>query len=357
MRIALLGQHVSDAIGGAEVQIDIIAKKLIARGHSVCYMIKNPKSNDYSSLSYPHKILNRPYTISLNRALNEFKPEVLYWRAGRSNLLLTSVISRLKSIKFFFAIAHVKETKMFHFDLFKRRKSFPANLKQFSADFINYFGYYFVNLVFVQSDDFIGSVPVKQFIKVYNSMEVPLGNFSWNRPYIFWVASLKQAKNPEKCLTIAESISHLNVDVLMAGNIKDPEYDYFQYKEKLPKNLYYLGPMDIKDVNSAISSSQFLIHTCAPEGFCNNLIQAWLLGKPTISEFYDPESTITNNNLGKVSGTDTQFKLDVINLLQNPEAIKESGNRAMALAKIRFNPKTNIAKIENGFIQVLKAKK
>ena len=178
-------------------------------------------------------------------------------------------------------------------------------------------------------------------------------SFEWKRPYVLWVANLKFHKNPEKFVELAEHFEESGVDFLMVGKIQDNRYAYLQSSENLPRNLYYLGPKSLEEVNGMLKSSLFLVHTCDPEGFGNNFIQAWLQAKPTISLYFDPESIIYNNRLGFVSGSLEQMAKDVKKLIKNEQLRIEIGQRAKNFAQQHFDPEPNVRKLDRFFIETL----
>ena len=88
------------------------------------------------------------------------------------------------------------------------------------------------------------------------------------------------------------------------------------------------------------------VHTCNPEGFGNNFIQAWLQGKPTITIFFDPDNIIEEQNLGFYSKTFNNLVLDTEKLI-NDKILRDSmGKRAREFARENFIPKVNAKKFE-----------
>ena len=89
----------------------------------------------------------------------------------------------------------------------------------------------------------------------------------------------------------------------MVGCVRNKRYAYFEDPAATPVNLHYLGPKTVAEVNGILAKSQFLVHTCEPEGFGNVFIQAWLQGRPTLTLEYDPDGIIAREALGAVGGT------------------------------------------------------
>ena len=140
----------------------------------------------------------------------------------------------------------------------------------------------------------------------------------------------------------------------MVGKIQDSSYSFINDKYNLPGNFFYLGEKQLEEVNSIIKSSLFLISTCSPEGFSNNFIQAWMLGKPTITLFFDPDGLIEKYNIGYLSKTFNNMCTDTNSLIENETVRLEMGNQARRLAFVLFNPEKNIKKFIEFFKDVLK---
>ena len=175
-------------------------------------------------------------------------------------------------------------------------------------------------------------------------------------PYLVWVANIKENKNPEICLELAEKLLTKNQDILMVGRIVDEKFNYFNDPDRLPSNLYYLGVKSAEEVNSIIANSIFLIHTCDPEGFPNVYIQAWLLKKPVVSLYYDPDSIIQTEKLGFVSGSRSGMAEDVVKLIDDDKLRLKFGGNAVKFARENFCPEKNIIQIEKAFNNLIKNK-
>ena len=96
-----------------------------------------------------------------------------------------------------------------------------------------------------------------------------------------------------------------------------------------------------------------MVHTCKPEGFSNNFIQAWNQGKPTITLEFDPDGLIEKFGLGFRSGMLDKMCRH-IKLLIKEEALRNAmGRRAREIANKYFVPEENIRKYERFFWRVL----
>ncbi|WP_156854431.1 glycosyltransferase family 4 protein [Oceanobacillus sp. AG] len=358
MKVLIMNQHIEDVVGGSERQCDLIAKHLTEFGHEVIYGAIKAKKNNYGT-SYRVYPLPSITIKAFGDLLKEVKPDVVYWRYNRKFLFNAGMLCKIRGCKIVFAVSSLKDITKWKYSpinkntgFLKYFKSILSSLKNTLIDRINYLGYKFMDGVVLQKKDTLHAVPknIKQNrkIHIYNSMEVSKTNsFNWKKPYIIWVANIKKGKNPEKVIKIADKIKHKNVDILMIGKIQDNSYNQMLRKENLPSNVHYLGPKKVDEVDNIIANSLFLIHTCNPEGLPNNLIQSWLLGKPTISLYYDPDSLIETNKLGYLSKSEELMIKQIIELIDDTEVRNRIGNNAREVANCLFDPKQNIRKLES----------
>lgn len=366
MKVLIVNQHVEDEIGGSEIQCDIIGSYLTKFGHDVVYGIVNARKETYD-VDYDWVPIKRSsFWTHFGRAIKSIKPDVVYWRFNKKHLLAAVLLSRYYGAKFVFNIASMPDTKRWipiDKRVFRKPRRIVSGLKIAKAlvrytgwslkNAWNYNGFYFVDAVVCQKDDNIGKLPVKRQLTICNSVSSNHKPFKWDKAYIVWVANLKPEKNPERFIELAANFQEQNIDFLMIGAIQDARYDYIFSKARLPNNLHYLGVRKPEEVNGIIRFSLFLVHTCDPEGFSNNLIQAWMQAKPTISLYFDPEGIITKNQIGFLSGTIQKLIEDTEKLLTNETLRNSMGKRARNFAVAQFSPELNVKKLEGLLLSVV----
>jgi glycosyltransferase involved in cell wall biosynthesis len=362
-----MNQHLSDYIGGSELQCYTIARHLKKYGHEVIYGAINSKGNCYKA-GYKVIPIKKLSFWSLRKIFKEVKPDLVYWRYNKNYLLAAGIICKYFNIKLVFSVSSIPDTRKWVIiklpdikkqGIKRRLKSIIRLFKVFFSGYINYMGYHFVDGVVSVRKGLLQNLPFRweKFIRtcIYNSMERnPTEGFRWNKPYIVWVANVKKNKNPEFYLEAAKKLIDKKVDFLMVGKIQDSSYSFLNDKDNLPINFFYLGAKQLEEVNSIIKDSLFLISTCDPEGFSNNLIQAWVLGKPTVALFFDPDGLIEKYNIGYFSKTFENMCTDINTLIENKEIRLEMGNQARRLALELFDPEKNIKKYISFFEDVIK---
>lgn len=348
MKIAIINEHIADNLGGSEMQCDIIAKTLQDFGHQVTYLAVKGTSTNYSC---PYRV--EPVRLSessdLKKALQKYQPDVVYWRYNRKYFYQSMKIIGEFHIPVVFSVSHKNDVNRFRTDLLfsstglrstiRNWKGFVENWKQFK-------GFQYVDGVSNQCRDFMGRLDVEKEIYFPNSILKKSTSFSWNRRYCVWASSIKKRKDPESLIKLARELSNQNVDILVVGEIQESKYHFFSDPNALPDNVHYLGLKTYEEVNGMLEQALCLIHTCYPEGFPNNFIQAWAYGKPVVSLHYDPDGLIKKHNMGFYSKTFSRFTRDTEKLLSDSDLRRKMGENAQKISGELFNSEKNVKKLE-----------
>ncbi len=347
MKVVIINQHPKDFLGGSEIQCDIIARKLQEFGHQVLYLACKGKG-DYDT-PYPVRAVLQSANIIAQATISE-NPDVVYWRNNLYSFRNTVKKIRNKGIPVAFAVSSVFDTikwgsraKPPEISYFRH---FISNTTSIIKRRWNHNGFKWVNGVIVNNTCHLGKLNYTPQIYIPNSNISTKIDFEWVKPYICWIANIKASKRPELCIEVAKKLGD-NYDVLMVGKIQNPSYNWIKDSKSLPKNLIYLGPKSVTEVNGIIFASLCLIHTCAPEGFPGNFVQAWLQGKPVVSYEFDPGGLIKSEKLGFVSDSSIdRFILNTKALIENSTLRKEIGYNSKNYADKNFNPDINVRKLE-----------
>lgn len=349
LKIVVINNHPLDALGGSEIQCDIIGNELTKLGHNVTYLAIDGSQTNYET---PYKVIpisSKPVLIS--KTVIEEKPDIVYWRNNKKKFYKSVRLIKKERIPIIFAVSSIND--VLKWSKFRKRlkghsyvKHYLSNIKKVVTARWNYKGFSYVDGLTSLNKDYLECLDVENKKYIPNSMSMEQTEFKWNRPYVFWVANLKAHKRPEICLKVADAISDLKIDVLMVGKIINKHYEYYREWKNLPANLYYLGPKAIQEVNGILKNSICLFHTCKPEGFGNNFIQAWLQGKPTVSLEFDPGGLIEKHRMGLVSGNNVeQFTNDIKLLIEDSDLNTQLGNNAKEYATKHHHPDTNVKKL------------
>jgi glycosyltransferase involved in cell wall biosynthesis len=292
-------------LGGSESQCNIIANYLVANNTDVLYLAYKGKAKSYTE---NYKVINSNLSLfSFINILISYKPDIIYWRNNFGRYLTSLIASKFFKCKFVYSVSGPSDIINSHIIIFKYLGrlnfcKFLGSVFNYSNSWINLKGHLFVDLIIFQLEQQKLFNNISKSIIIPNSFEPKILNgFAWPKKYVVWVSNIKSYKNPE--LFIRLSTLYPTIDFLMVGEIQENKYnEIIRDNLENQSNFYFLGKKSQDEVNSIIINSEFLVHTCEPEGFPNVFLQAWAYGKCTLSLYYDPDNFISNNCLGVYSG-------------------------------------------------------
>ena len=355
LKIAIVNRHPADVLGGSEMQCDNIATGLSAKGHSVAYIAPEAKAGkDYGRNYEVVPVDSRSSAIA--EAVVRQKPDIVYWRFNKYFLYESAKAIAKANIPFVFAVSHINDIKRFSYYENPRAglRQLVRAVKQGTVSSLNHRGYRFVDGLTSLNPDYLGLLPIREQRFIPNSVNVTAEAFSWPRPYVAWVANIKPTKQPEIYIRLAKALADRNVDFLMIGGIQSEGYRYVATENGRTPHFHYLGAKTIEQVNGILAQSLVLAHTCKPEGFGNNFIQAWFQGKPTVSFQFDPAGCIAAHDLGGFSaGRFALFTQQVARLIDEPATREAVGRRAQAYAVANFSLERTVDSVENFMTDII----
>ena len=345
MRIMVVNRHPHEALGGSEVQCDLIARGLAARGHDVTFVAIRPLgvAGDAAGLpdGLPYAVVGS--TAEPDRLLDVLRaggPDVVYWRFNRRGLREVARGLRGAGVPLVVALAHVDDVTPW--------PTWPwpaagATLRDRAADVRarvrwrrQLAAFADVTAIASQREDLLDRAPVALRAHVPNLMDPTSVPFTWPRPFVAWVGNLKPRKRPELIPAIADALAPHGVDLLVAGPAVDERIAAHLADERRA-NLHLLGAIAPAAVTGLLAEARCLAVTARPEGFSNVMIQAWWGGTPTVTLDYDPDGLVASEGLGAVADGDVAgFLADVVRYATSPDAATEAGGRARRLAQERF---------------------
>lgn len=359
MRVLILANHLEHSLGGIEIQCDLIAQELTKSGHRVFY--GTPPLKDGQVRSYPYELLgcNLRSAFSVRRAIRAASPDVIYLRNNKVRLLNVALAAKLSGVPLIFAASSLQDVQAWSFHASNQRwtlRRFASVAFQRLRSRWNWLGFHFVDGAVSLNTDYTDRLPVKNRMHIADSMGSVAEPFNWPRPFIAWVAQLKNYKHPEEFVELARNCNDTGLDFLMVGGLAHRSYVWITEHRGTPENFHYLGSMSPNQVNGFLAASEFMVHTCEPEGFGNNFIQAWLMGKPTLSLRFDPGGLINGLELGRVPGTIAGLTREVKVLFENKQEAELMGRRALSHARTHYDPETNVNKLIEFFQSVITKK-
>ncbi len=353
MRVAIVNQHPSVALGGSETQCDLIAAELTLRGHAVRYVAPGGVA-----APTPYEVIGVADTAAaIADAAIAHRPDVVYWRYGTRRLAGARRRFRAAGVPVVMAASHQNDLHRWATPPSARPPG-PARWAEVGRDrlrsAVGHAALRRVDGLVVNNVDQRDLVPVVPRTFIPNGVDPRIESFVWSRPYVAWVANLKPAKRPEACIPLAAAVADLGVDVLMAGRPQVATYAGFADRPDLPPNLHVLGPLPPRAAAGLLAGARVHVHTCRPEGFPNVFLQAWRHGVPSVSLGFDPGGVIAREGLGAVADDDpARFHAEVRRLLTDPAARSAAGSRAAAHVAAHGDVATNVARLEAFLAEVV----
>src|SRR6056297_929883 len=247
-KITIVNRHRDDKIGGSELQCNFIAEKLTDLGHSVSYIVpsgKGPYDRDYSVIP----CINDGEKIA--DAVISTTPDIVYWRYNKIHFF--KAVKRIKKHKIpvIFGTSSVRDVDP---GFIKKDARFRKKIKMVVKSYWNHRGFKYVDAVVVNNKAHLDRLPVAYQEIIHNGMMDDYIPFGWDKPFCAWVSSLKQIKRPEKVVNLAKDIP--NLDVIVVGEIQEKKYEWFNDKDNLPDNLFYLGVKTPEGVNGILKEAK-----------------------------------------------------------------------------------------------------
>lgn len=355
MRITIVNQHPTDMLGGSEIQCDIIARTLTEFGHTVDYIAVNGRQGKDYGLSYSVHAAPRKADAIAEQVIAA-RPDVLYWRFNKHCFARAARRIKQAGIPIVFSVSHIRDVTRYYWQPDAWRSGGMRGLRRAIKEswrlYREHRGFEHVDALVSNNPDNLGISPIPLKAYIPNSMITAGQPFDWPRPYCLWVANIKDRKQPEKYLELAAALPDLGVDFLMVGQLQSKSYAPLLANG--PANFHYLGEKRLDEVNGMLAQCRFLVHTCHPEGFSNNFIQAWLQGKTVVSLAFDPGGLLVGEGLGLyANGSMETFVTQTRQLVENPEMASQMGELAHRYAEAHFSPATNVRQLEALFTQLL----
>jgi glycosyltransferase involved in cell wall biosynthesis len=326
-----------NSVGGAEIQMAILAKEFAKRSHEVSFVtfeksrssfeeihgikIYNPFDNRGSGYTY----LNIHNIYKLFKILKNIDADV-YIQRGTSPLTgVLAFFARLNNKIFLYSVSSDQAVAA---DLLIKGL---VDLKKF----VYQFGVKNCDYVVCQTNQ--QKNLLKQTIgrkgKLIKNIYLPpkIENNKNDTPplKILWVGRLIVEKRPELFLRLAKFFP--NVKFYMIGGLQDSfktSSDYYNKIKRLAsviKNLDFISYVPHNEINKYYAESAVLINTSTVEGFPNTYLEAWGNYTPVITLDFDPDEIICTYKLGLHSKTFEKMVEDVKTLLKDDKLRKEMG--------------------------------
>lgn len=333
-------------IGGAEVQIYILAMQMIQRNWSVSYITapnQIPKKNEtgiqFYSIHETGNIKKDEYLFV--KELNKINPDYIYQRGRKLWTHYAAMYRHSENCKLIFA------TSM-DIDCFKHKFLFrtPNSFREFYArikkckynsklDYLTLKAMESADLVLSQTETQKNllkklNIESKIFSNVHTLPESSISKNKCSKPVVLWLARFQAWKQPEVFIKLAKVLKNLDCKFIMAGRLSNNKYKYqLEQAEKDLPNFEYIGSLPFNETNKLLEKVDLLINTSKKEeGFPNTYVQAWLRKVPVVTLNFDPDNIIQKNNLGATAINFNNLTVLIKRFVEDPSYRREIGENA-----------------------------
>jgi glycosyltransferase involved in cell wall biosynthesis len=357
----LSGDDKIQLIGGAELQVVIVARRLAARGRRVSMICLDFGQQDRIEVDgitvfrayrpnegIPVLRFVWPRLISIWQCLKRADADIYYQQTAG---ILTGVMAA-------FCKAHARKSV---FASASNPDLLPTTPRiRYARDrWIYSYGLRHVDEIFVQNEEQallcrtnLGREP----ILVPNCYPMPLINRSVNekRKCILWVSTIRKLKRPELFLNLAEALP--NHEFRMIGGPDDDEPTLFksiQARANNMANVLFLGFLPFWRTEEQFDQAMLFVNTSDSEGFPNSFLQAWARGIPTVS-FVDPGASLEGKPIGLRAKSWEGMLATVGALASDDQARLLIGQRCVSYVETCHSPEKVLALYEQVFEQLMK---
>ena len=355
-RIAFVLQtFYDDHIGGAERQVQLLARGLRDQGWETIYICERSTDKPRREVVNGMEVLALPLRKRRNAWLNfsalkeamiKSRADLFYQRVRRPYTGLVVRIARKLKKPVVYAVASIADVNRRR-DLFRKMNS-GSPIDLLINPFLRYvenWGITNADAIILQTQDQLrlleseykrGGTVIPNHLFLENDQP----NVKISPPEILWISNIKQMKRPELFVELAHRCHDLDVRFIMAGSC---EQDKFQHNiaeaERKLSNFFYIGPLKPSEAEKRIASAALLINTSEFEGFPNVLQQAWAKGVPTLCLGIDPDGIIEREGLGVNAKSVDELEAALRRLLSDDEQRESIGERAREFARRSYDLK------------------
>lgn len=359
----LVPSHWSAGVGGAEMQVGMLVRALVAQQRFDVHYVARRSGAAYQPDGYTlHRLAARKMvagTLLLEvpdvlKVLKRLKPDVIYQRVACAYTGAAAWFARSQQRRLVWHVSSDRDLTPVPWS-----PSLRSPLEQISKRMVTY-GARHADKVIVQN---AAQVELLQRLHgrgdglhIPNFHPVPdsLAPKSRERLTVCWIGNIKELKQPEIFLRLASDLaSRANVEFVMAGMPQMPERLWPKLEadmQALP-NLKFLGQIPQAAVNELLERAHLLVNTSTVEGFPNTFIQAWLREVPVLSLNVNPDGLLDGVRGGTYAqGSYERLRGSLEHLLDDASLRDTIGKRARAHARKHFS-EDNIATLVQAITQ------
>ena len=297
--------------GGAERQFALFGRYLHECGWGVSYLVErndmclvvddvswyklHPINSSYMGGSRWHLF---PGIVSLLRAMVRSDADVFVLKTQAYLLFPMSLYCVFFGKKLVFWLQSDR-------DCCKNRDDIPRILswvKNLGMKFVHLFIAQSRNQASQLSDNFGYSVTIVPSIAAFVNGEIDSAcddKIEDQHPVVLWCGNSSIQKRQEVFFELSEMMPEINF-MMAIGRADTSRYNQAQLRAKNISNLKFLGSVPPQEMEEWFSKVALYVNTSVFEGFPNTFLQSWQAGIPVVSLNVDPDSVLSEKQLGVV---------------------------------------------------------
>jgi glycosyltransferase involved in cell wall biosynthesis len=354
----LSGDPTIQLIGGAELQMVLVARLLAAKGHPVSMICLDFGQEDETIVDCVKVFrAHRPYAgIPILRYLWPRLTSV--WnclKRADADIYYQQTASHLTGVMAAFCKWYGKKSV---FASASNPDLVPNTPRiQYARDrWIYAYGLRHVDQIFVQNDEqarLCRNHHAREPILVPNCYALPDRRPAYSeKRYILWVSTIRQIKRPELFLDLAQALP--NHQFRMIGGPDDDDAALFEdIKSRANRmaNVEFLGFVPFAESEAHFDAATLFINTSESEGVPNSFLQAWARGVPTIS-FIDAGAHLEGQPVGFRVKSLGEMEQLIATLSSNVTMRLAEGRRCADYVEKVHSPKKVVALYESLFMKL-----
>ncbi len=239
---------------------------------------------------------------SLYKALDEFRPDVIYQRVRCSHTGIVARYALAKGIPMIWHAAHDRDCAGRRSTL-KRLSRPHETIEELSGEYGIRNASCRIAQTRTQARLLEENYGLSSREVIYNFHPAPerLPDKAL-KTRVLWIANLKPAKRPELMLDIAEELkSSGDIEIRMMGAPwqNTVRQQHFLKRVETLSNVQYLGTVPQEQVNEELGRAHILVNTSTAEGFSNTFIQAWMRRVVVLTMGVNPDGLLDAGVLGR----------------------------------------------------------
>jgi glycosyltransferase involved in cell wall biosynthesis len=323
---ALSWTHRHGRMGGAEVQLGLLARQLAAHGESVQLIVAHPDASMEGQYLQGVRVIRSHHPQQGWPVLRFVHPRASgLWQAMHRSCARVFIASTAGMELGLAALFCQKHQRQLVFRVASDSDCDPARVMiRYARDrWLYHWGLHHAHAVWVQSQtqaDLLWKHHRLPSQIMPGLVETPAHPAQPAAPSVdvLWMGNIRAVKRPLLALDVAERCPQWRFH--LAGGPTDGETELFEAVKArcaLHPHISFSGAVPYLENNQWFSSCRVLLNTSSVEGFPNTFLQAWAFHKPVVTLF-DPDGVVQREGLGCTASSPEGLLPALESLLNNP---------------------------------------